>query len=401
MCRPYGLNSTPSVATMPEWKAHQSRTCEGQWFDGAMRIKFSILMAILPMLILVLVGCGGLSEAEKRVNAGVELGQEGRLEEAITEFDEAIRLNPQDADAYYNRGNTYDDLGQHQRAIQEFDEALRLDPQFAEIYVNRGLAYADLSQHQRAIQEYDEAIRLNPQFVLAYYNRGLAYGNLGQHQRAIQDFDAAIRLDPQLADAYAGRAMVYTLLGKDTEAQQGVDRAVELGFDPGVLKEVIEELRTSGLLPIGQGRAGQTLVISIDEISRVQEVRYRGTDLNHYLIVPASQDNELVVLRLNVHNAKVTRFLMMVDKEAAELRGLETKESYELLDVTPTNKENVKMAEGPHPSECLSECFIWGPISLEQGHSVIGQVLFETPEGTKLKELRWVAGDIVHLGSTN
>ena len=154
-----------------------------------------------------------------------------------------------------------------------------------------------------------------------------------------------------------------------------------------------------GQLPVGQARAGQTLVISIDEISRVQEVRYRGTDLNHYLIVPTSQDNELVVLRLNVHNAKATRVLMTVDTEAAELRGFEIRETYEIVDVTPTNNENVKLGEGPHPSECLSECFIWGPISLEQGHSVIGQVLFETPKGTKLKELRWVAGDIVHVRS--
>lgn len=73
---------------------------------------------------LVLSGCGGLSEAEEHYNAGVELQEQGRLEEAIAEYDEAIRLDPQDAVVYYNRGFAYDDLGQHQRAIQDYDEAI-------------------------------------------------------------------------------------------------------------------------------------------------------------------------------------------------------------------------------------------------------------------------------------
>ena len=63
-------------------------------------------------------------------------------------------------------------------------EAIRLDPQYAIAYNNRGFAYDNLGQHERAIEDYDETIRLDPQYVKAYNNRGNAYYNLGQHELA-------------------------------------------------------------------------------------------------------------------------------------------------------------------------------------------------------------------------
>ena len=80
--------------------------------------------------------------------------------------------------AHYNRGIAYHDLRQYQRAIQDYDEAIRLNPQDAEAYNNRGFAYFSLGQHQRAIQDLDEAIRLNPQYAMAYLLRALAYTSL-------------------------------------------------------------------------------------------------------------------------------------------------------------------------------------------------------------------------------
>ena len=72
--------------------------------------------------------CGGETEAEEFTNAGIELQNQGRHEEAIAKYDEAIRLNPQDALAYYNRGNAYEDLGQTQRAIQDYDTGAPTTP---------------------------------------------------------------------------------------------------------------------------------------------------------------------------------------------------------------------------------------------------------------------------------
>ena len=128
--------------------------------------RFLSALAVTMGLALALTACGdGLSEADDHYNSGAALQEQGRPEEAIAEYDEAIRLDPQLAKAYYNRTFAYDDLGQYQRAIEDYDEAIRLDPQLAEAYANRGFAYTNLGQHQRAIQALDEEL------ALAYYNR--------------------------------------------------------------------------------------------------------------------------------------------------------------------------------------------------------------------------------------
>jgi len=84
------------------------------------------------------------------------------------------------------------------RVMQDYDEAIRLDPQNALAYFNRGNAYGAAGQYQQAIQDFDEAIRLNPKYAEAYYSRGLTYQKLGNYERANQDIDKAIDLDPSL-----------------------------------------------------------------------------------------------------------------------------------------------------------------------------------------------------------
>ncbi|MHA2069376.1 MAG: tetratricopeptide repeat protein, partial [Candidatus Thorarchaeota archaeon] len=123
----------------------------------------------------------------------------------------------------------------------QVNEAIRLNPKDALAYYNRGLAYYYLGEPQRVIQDLNEAIRLDPKDGKNYNNRGYAYGGLGQWQRACEDFDEAIRLDPQDATAYANRALSYTALGKEREAQQDVDRAVELGVNRDRLEQAVEK----------------------------------------------------------------------------------------------------------------------------------------------------------------
>jgi tetratricopeptide (TPR) repeat protein len=55
------------------------------------------------------------------------------------------------------------------------NEAIRLKPDYAAAYFNRGTTYANLSQHQLAIENYNAAIRLKPGYAAAYNNRGIAY----------------------------------------------------------------------------------------------------------------------------------------------------------------------------------------------------------------------------------
>ncbi len=155
---------------------------------------------------------------------------QGEYKRAIADYDEMLRLNPQDAEAHNNRALAYAYLGEYKRAIEDFIEALRLNPQSAEVYNNRGVANADLGEYERAIADYDKALRLNPQLAEAYNNRGLAYTGLGEYERAIADYDEALRLNPQYAKAYTGRGAAYDSLGKHERAI--ADYGEALRFNP-------------------------------------------------------------------------------------------------------------------------------------------------------------------------
>lgn len=151
-------------------------------------------------------------------------------------------------------------------------------------------------------------------------------------------------------------------------------------------------------LPVGKAFRGDALIISFEEVKRASEIRYYGLDEKHYLVVPSSLDNELVAIRLGVHNDRATRVLIDVTEETGELRGFAHDEKWGLVDVTPENEENVRVVETSHPNEDLFVPFISGSMELPQGFSVDGWIVFEVPKGIKLKEMRWEAGgDVIFI----
>jgi tetratricopeptide (TPR) repeat protein len=131
-----------------------------------------------------------------------------QVELALEDCNQALRLDPNYAGAYSERGNVYFAKGQNDRAIDDYGHAIRLDPSFALAYNNRGTAYGAMGQHDRAIQDYNQALRLDPNYAATYANRGNAYYAKGLYDRAIQDYDQALRLDPN--DASRLRARGYT-----------------------------------------------------------------------------------------------------------------------------------------------------------------------------------------------
>jgi tetratricopeptide (TPR) repeat protein len=106
--------------------------------------------------------------------------------------DNALRLlkAPNDAIEYEARGAVYLSTDS-QRAMADYSEAIRLDPNLAVAYNDRGLAYADKKEYDRAIADFSEAIRLDPKYALAYYYRAVAYRRIGREDLAKADESTA------------------------------------------------------------------------------------------------------------------------------------------------------------------------------------------------------------------
>lgn len=89
-----------------------------------------------------------------------------------------------------NKGGSYTDL----RAIEYLSNAIKLDPQNAALYFNRGVAYNNFGKKKLAINDYNKAIKLNPNFAQAYNNRAIFYLNQGNKKQGCQDAQAACKL---------------------------------------------------------------------------------------------------------------------------------------------------------------------------------------------------------------
>ncbi|GHV27678.1 hypothetical protein AGMMS4952_09780 [Spirochaetia bacterium] len=150
-----------------------------------------------------------------------------RIDDAIADFDQSIRINP-NISAFYSRANAYSDKGDYDRAIADYTEAIRINPNVASSYNSRGITYSDKGDYDRAIADYTEAIKLDPKHFAAYNSRGYAYTDKGDYDRAIEDFNQAIRIEPEVASAYNNRGYAYSAKGDYDRAIADFNEALML-----------------------------------------------------------------------------------------------------------------------------------------------------------------------------
>ena len=171
--------------------------------------------------------------AEAYNNRGIAKRTLERYEDAIADHDQAIRLKPDHAGAYTNRGIAKRTLGRYEDAIADYNQAIRLKPDYTDAYNNRGTAKAELERYEDAIADHDQAIRLDPNDAGAYNDRGIAKSKLGRYEDAIADFDQAIRLDLDYAGAYNNRGVAKSALDRIDEARQDFEKARDLARAAG------------------------------------------------------------------------------------------------------------------------------------------------------------------------
>jgi len=165
---------------------------------------------------------------------GYALYDQGKYDEAAKAYDEAIRLDPNNADTWYNKGLALYDQGKYDEATKAYDEAIRLDPNNADTWNNKGNSLSHLGKYDDAINAYDEATRLDPNDAYAWYNKGNSLYDQGKYDEAIKAYDEAIRLDPNDASTWYNKGNSLYNQGKYDEAVKAYDEA--LGIDPNYTK---------------------------------------------------------------------------------------------------------------------------------------------------------------------
>jgi tetratricopeptide (TPR) repeat protein len=117
-------------------------------------------------------------------------------DEFIAHINEAIRLDPNLAEAYRWRGDMYRYGKNYAQALYDYTEAIRLDPEHHSGYMCRGIVYEALKDYDSAIEDYTEMIRIAPYTPYHYTFRAGCYLASGQYDLALQDAETALKIEP-------------------------------------------------------------------------------------------------------------------------------------------------------------------------------------------------------------
>jgi protein O-mannosyl-transferase len=141
-------------------------------------------------------------------NLGAALAAQGRSDEAVAEYQEALAIAPNDAEAHSNLGNALAGQGRIDDAITHYETALKLKPAYAEAHSNLGVALARLGRLDEATRHYQRAIDLDPDYAEAHCNLGNALARQARLDEAIAQYQWALRIRPGLADVRRNLGLV-------------------------------------------------------------------------------------------------------------------------------------------------------------------------------------------------
>src|SRR5689334_4235644 len=150
-------------------------------------------------------------EALRHNERGLEFFSKGKLDNAIKEYEAAIRADPQLSAAHNNLGSALFAGGHFEEAAAEFRSACELDPDYGQAFFNLALTYIKLKREKDATEALDGAMR-------AYKTTGEADFKAGRYKEAEAAFRGMLQIDPEYAPALVRIALVYNSTGRYEEA---------------------------------------------------------------------------------------------------------------------------------------------------------------------------------------
>ena len=130
---------------------------------------------------------------------------------AIESWDKAIKIQPNFAEAYNNKGGCLVEIKQFENALKNFEAAIKIKPNFAEAYNNKAIVLTKIKEYENALKNFEAAIKIKPNFSEPYIGIGnLFKDNLDKLGEAIKFYEKGIELNPNSKNALS--ALIFTKL---------------------------------------------------------------------------------------------------------------------------------------------------------------------------------------------
>ena len=171
---------------------------------------------------------GPYDKAEQRARNAFELYENGDIDQALFELDEALDINPSNSTWHFDKGLALDAMGRFTEAIAEYEIALQSNPGDLEILNSLAVDYTRTSQYDLGIGTFEHIQELEPSFEPSYCNRIITYTEMGQHDLAEQMFYLAQQIDQNCALCYYNIGNSLFVRGQYKKAISCWQRTAEL-----------------------------------------------------------------------------------------------------------------------------------------------------------------------------
>jgi tetratricopeptide (TPR) repeat protein len=165
--------------------------------------------------------------AQEYFERGKALRIEGRYEEALEAFEQAIQRDGNYANLWNSKGNVYGDLKDYEQALYSYEQAIQRDEKFAYPWNGKGNIYNKLKDYEQALYCFEQAIQRDENLASPWHGKGDAYYVLGDYKQALYCYEQAIRRDENLAGPWHGKGNVCHDLKDYEQALYCYEQAVQ------------------------------------------------------------------------------------------------------------------------------------------------------------------------------
>jgi tetratricopeptide (TPR) repeat protein/tRNA A-37 threonylcarbamoyl transferase component Bud32 len=166
------------------------------------------------------------------IQQGNQRLEAGRYRDALTDFEAALKLDPNSTDALSGKIQAQASLlnieRKYQEALTEFEKAISIQPNSASTWVGKGNAFSGLRQYDEALKAYDRATQIKPDYVLGWTGRGATFNSLLKYDEALVAYEQATKVKPDSASAWVGYGDTLRFKLKYQEAIASYDQAIAI-----------------------------------------------------------------------------------------------------------------------------------------------------------------------------
>lgn len=174
----------------------------------------SLLTVLLVFCSTIIFAQDKAAEAKALIQAGIKLHDEGKFDDAVAKYQEALKIDPKNGSAIYEIAYSHYQSGKPDAAIPFLENLIKIDPKSAEAYDMLGSIYDDKNIYDKALDYYKNGVKADPNYQRLHFNLSIFYIRQKRYTEAEQSAITAIKLDPNHASSHRAYALAAFNLDK-------------------------------------------------------------------------------------------------------------------------------------------------------------------------------------------